>query len=333
MQTLKEFKRTLEDRILKCDQVIITPHKSADFDAISSAIGFSLIAKKLNKPYYIFMNDDLSKIDPGVKMIIEENKSKMGFINLEQYQQIKGKNDLLIMTDVNKSDLIYLENNLHDFSHIVILDHHREGETTVQTEDKYIKENASSACEIMTDLLCLFNIKYDKDVATLLYTGIFLDTDHLRKLKSSSTMRALAKLMERGADLDKVNSFFEEDFVSDRRIQMLVNKADFFTYTVVAAIADDDMIYTKEELSKVADYLLRFKADASFALGRIDEKTVSISARGKGKVDVADIMTQMGGGGDFLKSATKIESDSTKKPAKVLKKIITPSFYKTLTLN
>ena len=46
---LQELKKTLESKIEKANRVVIIPHNNADFDAIGSAIGLSLIAKKYNK--------------------------------------------------------------------------------------------------------------------------------------------------------------------------------------------------------------------------------------------------------------------------------------------
>ena len=50
------------------------PHKNVDFDAIASAIGFSLLASKMKKNPYIVVDDSPCSIDHGVQMIIDEAK-------------------------------------------------------------------------------------------------------------------------------------------------------------------------------------------------------------------------------------------------------------------
>ena len=44
--------------------------------------------------------------------------------------------------------------------------------------------------------------------------------------------------------------------------------------------------------------MIQFDADTSFAIGKIDKNTISISARGNNKVDVGMIMRKLEGGGN-----------------------------------
>ena len=72
MFDIKYLKSIIESKIKSCDKVVIVPHNNADFDAIGSAIGLSLIAKKYNKSFTIIVNDPPHIIEPGVKKIINE---------------------------------------------------------------------------------------------------------------------------------------------------------------------------------------------------------------------------------------------------------------------
>lgn len=310
----KLLKSTLESRIRECDQVFIAPHLNADFDAIASAIGLTLIATKFGKPSFILMSDDVMKIEPGVKLIMSEYTDKDKLINMSKFLQLRGKNDLLITADVNKDYLVGVKDYLNDFKNIVIIDHHSPDDNTIKTneEDKFISIEESSVSEIVSKLLFCFNIKLDGTIANFLLSGIYLDTDHLRKNTTTNTMKIAAKLLERGASIDHVHNYFEEDFNSDRKIQSLINKANFFTYTIAMAIEDENVQYTREELAKVADYLLKFKADATIAAGFIDDELISISARSKGKINVGEVMKTLGGGGNVVNAATKLNVHEVK---------------------
>ena len=46
---INDLKVYASDRILKCHKVILIPHNNPDFDAIGSAAGLTLIAKKYKK--------------------------------------------------------------------------------------------------------------------------------------------------------------------------------------------------------------------------------------------------------------------------------------------
>ena len=68
----KKLKSVLEERINLCDQVFIVPHLGIDFDAIASSIALTLIANKYKKPNYIILDEELMKIEPGVKLLIAD---------------------------------------------------------------------------------------------------------------------------------------------------------------------------------------------------------------------------------------------------------------------
>lgn len=327
MQNIKELKFVLDTEIARVNQVFIVPHKNADFDAFASAIGVSLIVKKLNKPVYIILEEEPTKIEPGIKKMVEDIKDTISIINLETYKNLKSENDLLITTDVNKDYLICCNEYLDTFKSKILIDHHKEDERTIDTEYKYILPNVSSTSEIITELLCLYKIKYSPIIANFLLAGIYLDTNKYTKNTSSKTMSFVSKLLDKGADIMKVNEFFEEDFYSDRKVQDLVSKANFITYSIALCIANDDIEYTKEELAKVADYLLRYKVDAAFAVGKIDEEQFSISARSKGKLDVSKIMHTFNGGGNVYSGASKINDSNIEEISKKLEKAIRPTFY------
>lgn len=328
MTDLKQFKANLEGQIKESDQVFITPHVNADFDAIASAIGFSQIAAKCNRPNYIFMCDEPYKIEPGVKTIIEEYQCQTHFISLDKYRKIKGENDLLIATDVNKDYLIACREYLANFRRIAILDHHKPDEHTITSDNICIPTPISSTCEAMYNLLCQFGVKYDDLVATYLLAGIYLDTDKLKKGCTPKTFEIVAKLMKKGASLEKVQEYFAEEFKNDQKIQSLVQKTILETFTYALAIETGDITYTREDLAKVADKLLSYKAvDASFAVGKIDDSTVSISARSKGKLDVSQIMAMLAGGGNVYSAATKIQHTDIEEVGKQLTKALHPTYY------
>ena len=169
-------------------------------------------------------------------------------------------------------------------------------------------------------------IRLTPEIADYLLAGIYLDTNKLSKNVSSETFRTVAKLVENGATLNRVTDLFVEDFVSDRKIQELVNKAKIMTFSVATASGDEDMEYTKEELAKVADYLLRYGVDASFAIGNIGDGVLSISGRSKEKINVGAVMQVLGGGGNPYSGAVKISDTTIEQAEKNLIKVIKPPF-------
>lgn len=326
MSDIKNLKVNLEQKILESETVIIVPHNRIDFDAIGSGIGLSMIAKKLRKPAHIVVNDPPHEIDHGVQLLMDEAKKEFSIINRDKYLQIATPGDLFILTDVNKSYLVSLKDEL-DKERTIIIDHHDEDDKTVEAIEKHIDTTSSSASEIISKLMCLYKMKPTPEVANYLLSGIYLDTNKLRKNVSSETMKTVARLLDNGASMNYITNLFTEDFASDRHVQELVGKAQFTNISIATVLGNEDEEYTCEELAKAADYLLKFNPDAAFAIGNIGSGVISISARSKERVNVGSIMQEMGGGGNQFSAAAKITDSTIEETGKKLMKIIQPPCY------
>lgn len=326
IKNLKVYLDSL-DSISDIENVIIVPHKNVDFDAIASAVGFSLIASKMKKKPYIVVDDSPCSMDYGVKLIIDEAKKTYPIINRDKYLQLRKDSDLIVLVDVNKKYLISLKDDIDEDKRVIIIDHHDSDENTVSADCEYIDTSMSSASEIVMKLLSLYRIKPNACVANYLLAGIYLDTNKFTKNVTPETMSIVTKLLECGANMNRVTDLFTEDFNSDRKVQELVSKAKIINYSVATIIADQESEYTREELAKAADYLLKFGVDAAFAVGNIGDNTVSISARSKERVNVGEVMHELEGGGNPFSGATKLENTTTDEAEKRLIKTITPPFY------
>lgn len=324
LQDIKNLKVNLENKILESDQVMIMPHKSADFDAIASSIGMSLISQELKKDNHIVIGDATYDLDHGVQNIIEDIKDSHSIICVDDYEVKKTKDTLNILCDVNKPKLTYVQN--FDKDHLAIIDHHDKDSETFDAAIEHIDTTVSSTSEMLVCLLGAYKIHIPANIANILLTGILLDTNRLSKNVSRDTMRSVTKLLEKGASMDKAGEFFTEDFNSDRRVQELVSSTKFLNYTTAVIKAGEDKEYTKEELAKAADYLLRYKVDAAYAIGNIGNGIISISARSKESVNVGDIMRELGGGGNQFSGATKLEGTTIEETEKKLQKIILPYY-------
>ena len=87
---IKDLKLYMTDRIINANKVIIVPHNKPDFDAIGSAAGITLIAKKFKKESRIIVNDNIDTINNGARVIIEQlDNSKDLVINNDTYRIIK----------------------------------------------------------------------------------------------------------------------------------------------------------------------------------------------------------------------------------------------------
>ncbi len=324
---IKCLRTDLERKILESGNVIIVPHNNADFDAIASAYGVSLIASNLNKQSCIVITDPLYILDYGVKSIIDESKKDFNILNKDKYKSISKDDDLFVTVDVNKNHLIGISELMNIEDNIIVIDHHNTGDDTINAKYKYIWPDCSSTSEIIVSLLEECKVNISSNMANYLYAGIYLDTAKLTKNCTANTMRTIAKLLEYGANINKVNSFFKEDFYSDRKVQGLVNNVQMINCMLALIIGSEDIVYTREEIAKAADYALKYGADATFAMGRIEDDMISISARSAEKIDIGLIMDEFGGGGNRYSGAAKLKDTNVEEASKKLKKVLNPSYY------
>ena len=116
MNNLVEFKSKLEKKIKDNKQIFIIPHIGVDLDAIASSIAMYYIAKKYGKETHIIIDEDSMKIEPGVKMIVEEVTNNISIINMSKYKLMNSDKDLLVACDVSKTNLVACRNNLENFN-------------------------------------------------------------------------------------------------------------------------------------------------------------------------------------------------------------------------
>ena len=325
---LENLKNSIDNLMNNSDKMIIVPHSNIDFDALGSSIGLSLIGKKYKKETHIISNDPAYILEHGCRLIIDEAESEYSFINKDNYTKIKDPNDMYIITDVSKKPRICINNLINDLDKTIIIDHHITDKDTLETPNLYIDLNASSASEIIVNLLTNhYNITIPNTVANYLLAGIYLDTNKLTKNVTPSTMNLVGKLLEFGGNINDVMEYFTEDFMSDRRVQDLVNQAQMITMSIAIIRANEENTYTREELAKAADYMLKYKVDAAFAIGKVSSNTISISARSKDKVDVNDVMEIFNGGGTKNSAAAKLKNENIDECSKKLVKKLMPSCY------
>ena len=170
MNTIKDLKVNLESKILWSKKVVLVPHTPIDFDAFASTIGLSLVVSKLQKPFVIVVDDPAYKIEHSVKKVMDEAKKNFNIVNKEKYLKMQEEDDLFVLADVNKSNLVCIKEELTDVDkdNIIIIDHHDIGPTTIESNHSFIDTNSSSASEIIFKLLNMFKVKCPVEVSNYL---------------------------------------------------------------------------------------------------------------------------------------------------------------------
>lgn len=301
---INAFRSILTSSIQDSNQVFLVSHKNPDFDAIASLGAAALICKRHKKAHFIVIDDDFDDLSEEILEMIDKLKEKFMVITLSDYEKNKTDNDLLITVDVNKNAMTSFDGKYKQFKNIVLIDHHLEDKNTIKTKNKFINVEVSSCSEIMYYLLNQYKINSsDISYYTYLLAGIYLDTDKLNKNKYPSTLDAVSGLINKGADQSMVDDYFTLDFESDRRVHYLVDKTTPYNLTLMISVCDDG-VYTKEEIAKAADYILKYKCDASVVAAKMKDGSYGVSARSNGRVGIDNIMYILNkGGGNFVNAS------------------------------
>lgn len=317
--SIENLNKLLEDEIKKSGDVFVVGHFCPDFDSIGASLGIKHYANYYNKKAYVVVDDHFSKIESGVKKVIDETNDGKTYLNKEEVLDKVSSDSLLVVVDVNKKDRFCLADSLDKFRNVIVIDHHALGENSVSLDNMFIFLDASSASEVVARALNEAKIKFEKNLACYLLAGISLDTNRFRKATTAITHDAAEKLIDSGADINYVNSLFLEEFDNYCKIRnLMINGTIFQKYTnslstiQVSFTLNRDFpkfIYNKEDCAKAADRMLKFNGiDASFVLGYIDDENVHISARSSRNVNVGKIMEQMNGGGNMESAGALIKS-------------------------
>ena len=166
------FFKELDKEIEKHNNVIIIGHKNPDLDCIGSSLG---LYYAIEKEKYIFRTTE--KLNDSMKKAFKElEKEKINFIDRTNYKE-KINNTLLIITDLNRKSLLEYEEILEEIKDIVLIDHHIVGKEKIEAKLEYIDKTASSASEIITSYIEYKKKTVDKIIATIMLSGIEIDTN------------------------------------------------------------------------------------------------------------------------------------------------------------
>ncbi|MFI3127360.1 DHH family phosphoesterase [Streptococcus suis] len=301
----------VSDKLKSVDAVFVVGHRNLDMDALGSAVGMQYFAQNImNNAYTVYNPDEMAPdIARAIKKLSDENCSNL--LTVEEAMKMVTFQSLLIMVDHSKIGLTLDKDFYEQFTQVVVVDHHRRDtdfpNNAVLT---YIESGASSASELVTELIQFQNDKHHKlnrIQSSLLMAGVMLDTKNFTSRVTSRTFDVASYLRTRGSDSLEIHQIAATDFEEYRQINELILSGQRIESNVVIACADDTKEYDNIIPSKAANTILDMAGiEAVFVVTRNTKGYVSISARSHSKINVQRIMEEMGGGGHFNLAAAQV---------------------------
>lgn len=288
--------------------VFIMAHKSLDLDAIGSCIGMYHLLTKLNKECYIIIDDKTHEI--GVSKVLHEVEGCYNIIHssdIENTLNPKSKRNLLVILDTNKKELLQNKECLKYFSQKIVLDHHELGKTSVKDGLIICDTELSSTCEIIVKISEHYKLEFTPYVATLLLSGIVLDTNNFMLNTSEETFYTAYYLTVLGASPKKVQYLLKQDLNDYIEQQKLLTNIEIIDQKYAIAKGTPYAFYRREDLARIADILIFFNnIEMAFVIGKVSKTEVAVSARSIGNYSIETVMNKLGGGGNDCNGATII---------------------------
>lgn len=308
---VRAVSQQIAEAIAQADHVLITGHRFSDLDCIGAAAGlYALVTKKYAKPCHIVTDTERSMAQAMIERL-RENRREM-FVSPEHGLLLTGPRVLLFIVDTHSPDFIEHDRLYKTCGNVIIIDHHRKMVNFIDTASVFLHEpSASSASELVTEVVeYLADDVLSHTEAEALLSGIMLDTKNFVINTGVRTFEAAAYLRKKGADTVAVRDIFANSLENYRDKSRLVSSAQIVNHCAIT-VADEGMRNSRVVCAQAADDLLSIRDTyASFVISRIDMRTVNISARSFGRINVQLVMEALGGGGHQTMAAAQLSDIS-----------------------
>lgn len=296
---------TVKQKIIKAKTIIIAGHINPDGDSIGSLLSLGLGMEKLGKRVYMVSADGVPKryrFLPGADRILK-NTDKTA--------------DLAIAVDCSNKEILGRTYNIfRKAKDILEIDHH---EFKRPFGNLFIIDyKAAAVGELIYLLLEKLKVNIDKDIAENILTSIIVETNSFRLPNIRSlTFEICKELIKKGVDFYKLvdTVFWSRTKESAVLSGICMARCKFIENGRLAwsIIRRKDFELVKgqdEDVDAVADEIRAIQGVEIVALFREkNKKSLRVSLRSKGKINIATVAEYYKGGGHFDVAGCTIPND------------------------
>ncbi len=309
------------------ERVIVMGHQISDMDSFGAAIGIYCAAATLDKKVQIVLNTVSSTLRPFRERFSEENGYAPDmFLTSEQAIEACTADTVVMVVDTNRPSNTECPEILRKTKNIVVFDHHRQTNDTIEnTVLSYIEPYASSACEMVAEVLQYFTdgIRLAPQEADSIYAGILIDTNNFMAKTGVRTFEAAAYLKRCGAEVTRVRKLLRNDLSDYKARAEVVRHAEVYRDVFAISVCPSENIESPTIVgAQAANELLNITGiKASFVLTDYKGK-VYISSRSIDEINVQLIMEPLGGGGHLTIAGAQLEHYSVNEVKHMLQQTI-----------
>lgn len=288
-------------------KVYVMGHKYSDLDSVGAAVGICCIARKLNTPCRIVIDQSKTAAHPLLEKISKLPEYSKAFLTPQDAILHADSHTLLVVVDTNRPDQVENQALLESCTRVAVIDHHRRAaEYIANATMSFHEPYASSAGELVAELL--EEIVEQPDIlraeAEALLAGMMLDTKNFTIRTGEHTFEAAAFLRRTGADTSEVKKLLQSDMAHTVAKYRILQNAKIYRSGI--AIAVQEQPQDRVVAAQAADELLNVAGvDTSIVVYPVEDG-VFMSARSIGDVNVQILMEKLGGGGNRASAAVQL---------------------------
>lgn len=285
--------------IKKYNTIVIARHIGPDPDALASSLALKDII--------------LNKFPKKNVYTVGASANKFKYLGLLDKLPENLENALLIVTDIPDAKRIDGA-NYKDFAYRIKIDHHPFVESFCEIE--WIDDKASSASQMVMELVFNTPFKFTKEIAEKLYTGLVADTNRfLYSYTTEKTFALVSKLLkEQKIDTDKIYNNLYMRPIKELRFQGYISENLKLTLNGVGhlLITEDKMheynidVATAGNMINNFNYIDEILVWVLFSIDSINNN-IRVSIRSRGPV-INTVAQSFGGGGHAYASGIKVKT-------------------------
>jgi phosphoesterase RecJ-like protein len=310
--------RRIAEEIRSHDCFLVSSHVNPEGDAIGSILALGLVLKGLGKRVEILNQDPTPEVLsflPGAEEIIHQAPENVPY-------------DVALALDCgDKARLGEEFGKVKKIGKIINIDHHVSNRHF--GDINLVDPTASSAAEILFDLLRYIPVKMDCAVAENIYTGILTDTGSFHYSNTSPKTFSVARAcLLTGVDPWKVaEKVYESQPLARLRLLPLVlatlevEAGGQIPYVVVT----QKMIEQSGASAALTEDFINFPrsikgSEVALLFREISPEKYRVSLRSRGSIDVARIAGEFRGGGHPQAAGCTVEGSLSEVKSKVLER-------------
>ncbi len=311
-------------------QVVLVPHVRPDADALGACLALmhyftkrKIKARVIAPTYYPFFLHWF----PG-------NERVWQFFRYQpQTTSLVKESDAVFCLDFNDLDRIdHMGQIIGNHAKMIVnIDHHLEPKKFATLQ--YVNPKASSTCELIYEFIAMLDgdEAINKNIATCLYAGIFMDTGGFRHSNTTAHTHAVsAKLMEKGIDIGGIHSrlldsgsvnrlrFIGHSLLNRMKVYPMektalitISKADFEEYALEAG-----------DTEGLVNLPLSIKEVNLAVMMKEEDDIIKMSFRSKNGFEVNEFARAHFNGGGHAQAAGGRSDESLKKTIKKFERLI-----------